>query len=124
MIQIDEPRRHVYIKFYTSERTYSILQATNGCVEFQRDNGELSMVHIDLAGMGVRRIRLANLPPEVPDRNIREALAQYEEVKEVNEDSWYKAYRYNVSNGISIAVISKKNHLSSHQVIAGTRVTY
>jgi hypothetical protein len=52
MIQIDEPRRHVYIKFYTSERTYSVLQATNGCAEFQRDNGELSMVHIRFSWHG------------------------------------------------------------------------
>jgi hypothetical protein len=96
MIQIDGPRRHVYIKFHTSERTQSVLQAINGCVEFRHDNGELSMVHVDLAGMGVRRIRLANLPPEV--------LAQYGEAKQVNEDSWSQAYRYPVSNGMRIAV--------------------
>jgi hypothetical protein len=31
-------------------------------------------------------IRLAKLPPEVPGRTIREALAQYVKVNEVNED--------------------------------------
>jgi hypothetical protein len=48
------------------------------------DTGKLSMVHADLADMSVRRIRLANLPHEVPDRTIGDALAQCGEVKEVN----------------------------------------
>ena len=61
MIQIDGPRRLVYIKFSTSDRLYSVLKETEGCVEYRHDNGEISMVHIDLADMGVRRIRLANL---------------------------------------------------------------
>jgi hypothetical protein len=43
------------------------------------------MVQVELAGIGVRHIRLANLPPEVPDRTIYEALAQYGEAKDVNE---------------------------------------
>jgi RNA recognition motif-containing protein len=54
-------------------------------VEFRHDTGELSLVHIDLAGMSIRRNRLANLPPEVPDRTIREVLSPYGEVKEVYE---------------------------------------
>ena len=61
MLQIDGPRRRVYIKFHTSDRPYAVLQATEGCVEFRHDSGEISLVHIDFAGMGVRRIRLANL---------------------------------------------------------------
>jgi len=32
-------------------------------------------------------IRLAKLPPELPDRTLREALSTYGEVKEVHEDS-------------------------------------
>jgi hypothetical protein len=79
------------------------------------------MVHVDLAGIGVRRIRLANLPSEVPDQTTREALAQYGEVKEVNEDSLSNAYRYPVSNGISIVVTPQKL-FPSHLIIAGTRV--
>jgi hypothetical protein len=108
MIQIDRPRRRIYIKFHTSDRALSVLRQTAGRQEFHHDNGECSIVHNDLAGMGVRRIRLANLPPEVADRMIREALSQYGEVTEVQEDSWSKAHRYPVYNGIRIAV-SKLN---------------
>jgi len=123
MIQIDGPRRRVYIKFKNSERALSVLQETARRREFHHETGELSIVHIEWAGMGVRRIRLANLPPEVTDRTIRGALSPYGEVTEIHEDSWSSAYRYPVYNGILIAVTKlKKKHLPSHTIIAATRV--
>jgi hypothetical protein len=108
MIQIDGPRCHVCIKFHTSEHTYSVLQETWGCVEFKHNTGEISMVYIDMAGMGTRRIRLDNLPPEVSDRTIQEVLTAYGEVKEINKEFWLNAYRYPVSNRIRTAVVHLK----------------
>jgi len=97
------------LKFHSSDRPYSVLQATEGYVEFRHNNGELSLVHIDLPGMGVRRIRLANLAPGMKEKTIREALSPYGEVKEVHEDTWSKGYRYQVYNGVRIAVTNLKN---------------
>ena len=105
MIQVDGPRRHVFIKFANTERKQSILQDTNGLMEFRHDSGELSMVKIEPAGMSVRRIRLANLPPEVPDRKIRKILTKYGEVKDKIEEAWSWVYRYPVSNAIRIAIV-------------------
>ena len=51
--------------------------------------------------MGVRRIRIANLPPEVPDRTIREMLTKYDEVNDITEDAWSRAYRYPYPMAIS-----------------------
>jgi len=75
MIQIDGPQRRVYIKFHSSDRLYPVLQATGGCVEFRYDNGELSLVNMNLTGIGIRRIRLAGLAPEVKEKTILEALS-------------------------------------------------
>jgi hypothetical protein len=100
----------------------SILQDTNGQMEFGHDNGELSMVKIEPTGMGVRQIRVANLSPEVPDRTIREMLAKCGGVKDITEDAWSRAYRYPVSNGIRIAIVSLKQHIPSHMTIATNRV--
>ena len=91
-------------------------------MEFRHDNGELFLVHIDLDGTGVRRIRLAGLAPEVKDKTIREALSPYGEVKEVHEDTWSKGYCYHIYNGVRTAVTNLKKHLPSHMKIAGTRV--
>ena len=106
MIQICGPMRHVFIKFANTERMQSILPDTNGQMEFRHDNGELSLVKIEPAGMGVRRTRVANLPPEVPDRTIREMLAKYGRVKDINEEAWSRVIRYPVSIAIRIAIVS------------------
>jgi hypothetical protein len=80
------------------------------------------MVKIEPAGMGLRRIRIANLPPELHDRIIREMLTKYVEVKDITEDAWSSNYRYKVSNGIRIATVNLKKHFPSHMTIANNRV--
>ena len=121
MIQIDGPRR-VFIKFTNGVRMDRLLQDTAGTQEFEHDTGELSQVHISMAGMGIRKVRKANLPPEVPDRTIRNNLAKYGEVKDIKEELWAKACRYKVSNGIRIVEMNLKLHLPSHMINAGHRV--
>ena len=83
MIQIDVPGRRVFIKLNTSEQAQTILQTTKEQLEFRYDNSELFIVQLELAGMGIRLIRIANLPPEVPDRIIRETLSTYGDVTEI-----------------------------------------
>ena len=122
MIQIDGPRRRVFIKFTNGLRMHRLLQVTVGTQEFKHDTGELSQVHISIAGMGIRKVRIANFPPEVPDRTIRENLAKYEEVKDIKEELWIKAYRYKESNGIRIVEMNLKLHLSSHMFMASHRI--
>jgi hypothetical protein len=72
--------------------------------------------------VGIRKVRIANLPPEVPDGTIRDNLAKYREVKDIKEELWTKAYRYKVSNGIRIVEMNLKQHLPSHMIIAGYKV--
>ena len=86
MVQTDGLRRRVYINFADSERMHTVLRATNGQIEFLHDNGELFQVQIEITGMGKRRIRIATLPPKVPDCVIRTALAKYGDVKEIHEE--------------------------------------
>jgi hypothetical protein len=63
MVQIDRPERYVYIKFRDSERMQNVLQSTGGQLEYRHINGELSTVRINPAVMGLRGVRIANLPP-------------------------------------------------------------
>ena len=99
MIQIDGPRRRVFIKFTNGVRMQRLLQDTAGTQEFKHETGELSQVNIWIAWMGIRKVRIANLPSEVPDRTIRDNLSKYGEMKDIKEELWTKAYSYKVSKG-------------------------
>jgi hypothetical protein len=84
--------------------------------------GETSKVRLQLAGMGMGRIRIANLPPEVPERTLRVALVTYVEIRSIHDETWSKAYRYTVENGIKVAMMKLSKHLPSHMAIAGNRI--
>jgi hypothetical protein len=77
----------------------------------------MSLVRLEIAGMGAQRIRLTNLPPELSGCAIRTALAPYGVIHSIHE-IWSKNYPYAVSNGIRIMVTLNK-HLSSNINIAG-----
>ena len=51
--------------------------------EYRHNNGEISKVRIETAGLGTRRVRIGNLPPEVTKEIIRTTMARYGEVKDV-----------------------------------------
>jgi hypothetical protein len=122
MIQIDGPKRHVYIKFKNTERIQQVLTDTEGKAEFKHDNGEISKVTIEPAGMGMRKTCIANLPPEVNDRTIKNMLVRYGEIKEITEETSTRNYRYKIYNGIPIVTINLKEHIPSHMKLANNRV--
>lgn len=122
MIQIDGPRRRVYIKFVSADRMQSILQDIEGQQKYKHDNGEISIVKVELAGMGVRRVRVAGLPPEVKKPVLRDVMSKYGNMKDIQEEQWPNQYRYKVSNGIKIVGVNLKKHVPSHMFIAGHRV--
>jgi len=60
-----------------------VLQPIQGALQYHHGNGELSIVDVEIAGMGIRRVRVANVPPEVPDGILRDAISYYGEVKRI-----------------------------------------
>jgi hypothetical protein len=124
MVQIDGPGRQVYINFLDPIKMYDILRITNGRENLNTRMCEISKVRIEEAGLGMMRIRMANIPAEISDRTIKLGLNRYGEVKEVKEENWSGAYRYPVANGIRIATIQLSQHIPSHILIAGYRILF
>ena len=77
-IQIDELQRMVFIKFISHDRMMTVLQNTSGHLEYKHDDGVLSIARVKLAVMGLKNVRVANLPPETPNRTLHEALPHME----------------------------------------------
>jgi hypothetical protein len=65
MVQIDGTKRQMFIKFSESTYAQAIVQCTTGFVNCKHPNGEISKVQVDMAGLGTKRVRIANLPPEI-----------------------------------------------------------
>ena len=79
MIQIDGPQRRMYNKFVNTDRMMAVLQmVVKRKLEYHHENGKLSLVKVEIAELGVKSVRMANLPPEIPDRTIRDALTNME----------------------------------------------
>ena len=122
MIQIDGIKRQVFIKLIDPESMHAIIHGTSGRAEYKYPNGEIYMVNIEIAGMGVKRVRVANLPPEVPNDTLQRALTVYGKVLDVHTETWAKSYRYQVANGIRQVMMQVTRHLPSHLTVAGHRI--
>jgi len=80
----------------------AILTATQGQEDFRHENGEVSKVRIEAVGLGMRRVRVASLPPEVNDKTLKMALGIFDEIRDIQPETWPNAYRYRVSNVVHV----------------------
>jgi hypothetical protein len=87
MIQIDGTRRQVFIKLSEPKIIDDLLISINGQSECKHMMGEISMVKLEMAGMGTWRVRVANLPPELSGAIIRTALAKYGVIQDIQAES-------------------------------------
>ena len=122
MIQIDGVRRQVFIKMANSEKVLAVLRDKGEQVDYMYPTGETFSVSLAVAGMGMKRVRIANLPPEVPNDTLKASLAPYGKVIEVQIEKWSNVYRYAVANGIRQVTFLLTKHAPSHLTVAGHRV--
>jgi hypothetical protein len=121
MIQIDSPKRQVYIKLAEKEYLNTIIRNTGGQTVHKPDTGELSYVDIPMAATGFKKIRIANLPPIVPEETLRATLAFYGNIMSIQDEIWATSYRYTVAGGVRQATMSLTQHIPSHLTVAGYR---
>jgi hypothetical protein len=122
MIQIDGIKRQVFIKFVDSDSVQALISDTSGQAEYKYTNGELSIVNIDMAGMGTKHVRVASLPPETTNEALQAALANYRKLLNIQNETWSRVYRYPVPNWVRQITMQMRRHLPSHLTIAEQRV--
>lgn len=121
-LQLNGITRQIYIKCKTATTVDTIIRDTNGESFFVHEGGHRSRLTIDSAGMGIRYIKVYNLPTEVPNHNIGLHLEPYGHVLDIIDDVWSGQFRYAVPNGVRTVKIALKKHIPSYQDIAGHRV--
>ena len=107
LFQIDGSRRYVYINIRNNQRRQEILTSTNGRGEFHHTNGEISKAWIDAADLGMRRVRVANIPQTCPtkqcgcpwadigkSRRCRKKIANVSDAIQCTEDTEVEAKRH------------------------------
>jgi hypothetical protein len=122
MIQTDGIKRNLYIKLVDSECVYALLRETEGQAVYKYPTGELLHVTIELASLGSKRIRVANLPPEVANDTLRATIAPYVTIMDIRNEKWSRAYRYIVDNGVCQVTMVLHRHIPSHLTVAGQRI--
>ena len=83
VVQMDGPLRKVYVKFISSENMMRVLQPIQGDINFHHVNGKISKVKFDIAGVGVRRVRVSTLPPEVTKTETINVMSIYGDGKKI-----------------------------------------
>jgi hypothetical protein len=121
LIQIDGIKRHVYIKLADIESVLALLRDTAGQAEYKYPSDELSVVNITVAGLGTKRVRIANLSPEVSNDTLPATLAPYAKIVDIQNERWSKTYSYAVDNGVRQVTLVFSRHAPSHLTVAGQR---
>jgi len=121
MIQINEIKRHLFIKMANNDNMLAVLRDTGDQIEYKYPTGQVSIVIIAMAGLGTKRIRVANLAPEVSHEAFRASLTPYGKILNIQAEKWPKVNRYAVENGVRQVTIMMTRHAPSHLTVAGHR---
>jgi hypothetical protein len=93
MIQIDGIKRQVFIKMTNIEKVQAVINAMGGEIDYRYPTGQISTVNLAVAGLGTKRFRVANLPPEVSHDELGAALTPYGKTVNIQTEKWSSNYR-------------------------------
>jgi len=104
-----------------TERMMDVLQPIQWTLEFHHENEELSKLSVEIAGVGIRRVLVATLPPEVTKKQVKKILSKYGDVKRITDEMRSQVYRFRVKTGVRLVDIGQHRHIPSHMKIEGHR---
>jgi hypothetical protein len=86
-----------------------IIAKTGGTAHYKSPGGSITQVTLAHASIGHKKLRIANLAPEVPNSTLLQAISPYGIVEDIQNEKWTRTYRYQVYNGIRVVSISLKS---------------
>jgi hypothetical protein len=100
----------------------ALFQTVTGPLEFKHEDGTISLIRVELAGIGLKKVRVANLPPKMPNGILQDALSKYGDIKRITDEHWSNRYRYRTESGIRLVEIHLRKRIPSHMSLGGPRV--
>lgn len=125
-IQLDTILNVLFLKLKTPECCDRLVYRDDGVHKFRHLNGTISNVKLTHAGLGVRHVRVFNLPFEVRNDTIVRCLSPFGDVLAITKEKWSDAYYFQVENGIRSVQMVVKKHIPSFVLMNGHRafITY
>lgn len=114
-------KHEVYLKVSSPEVGERIIAETNGTAKFRYSDGHIGEVVITQEGLGIRTIRIFELPFEVTADSINAVLQPYGRVLNNFAERFSQGHKYPVLNGIRQVRIDLKSHVPSYITVAGYR---
>lgn len=111
----------VYCKLIDEAACDRIIQRHQQGLRFCHSDGNVGAVTVDHAGMGIRTIRVFELPFELPEKLVTEALSPYGTVISHEAEKWASFETYRVLNGVRQVKIDLRKHVPSYLYIGGCR---
>ena len=112
-LQLDNMRNSVFVKFVLQEQLDSVLRRTGNEVTYSDASGDIKVLVRD-CGDNTKKVRVVNLPFEVPNETIYNELSQYGTIKSVIEEEWSgDQFKFKVKTGVRIVNMVVKRNIPS-----------
>lgn len=96
----DENDGNFYLKFIDEAAFSGFLNNLEEHYQFQYNDGSTTFVQLATASRIFRYVRIFNLPPEIEEKTIAQALGQYGTIRQHVRERYPMDFQFNVYNGV------------------------
>lgn len=111
----------VYLKLITSEKCKQVIERCGGILRFKHSDGNIGEVRISQTGMGLKTLRIFELPFEITAEQINSVLQDYGTVVSNVAEKWSTLQKFPVLNGVRQVKIDMIKHIPSYITVCGYR---
>lgn len=111
----------VFIKCKTEEAMLNALKNNNDELDFKYVDGKVVKVRMSPAGGVIQYVRIYDLPPELPDRELVAVLGIYGKVKRVVREKFPAEFGLNVHTGVRGAYMDVRKEIPPSLIFANRK---
>lgn len=118
-IQLDGIKSTVYVKFINDLYPDRVIHKHGRDVDFKLDSGQVIKVKILKSDEQEKKIRVFNLPLELPNKYIQDYFTNYGHVTSIIDEKWGGKFAFSVKNGVRMLIVNLIKPVPSFVEIQG-----